>query len=487
MVTHENSNDSKETKVSEETVQEEKSFSELIEDSIQKSQDFDEGDVVEGEIVKITDTTIFVSYGGKNDAYAEIGDYIDRNGKLPFAVGDLLKGYIVKKTETETVIAKSLSKAHVSDYILSDAFEKKIPVEGKVLSVIKGGFAVDVLGARSFCPMSQMDSKPISDTNKFIGKTFDFEIIDYQDRGRNVVISRRVILDRALIEARKEILAKVNVGDTIKGKVTRITAFGAFIDIGGVEGLIHISKISWRKIDSPSDVLSLGDVIDAKIIGIKKEKISLSIKDLLENPFFEAAEKLEVGETVTCKVLNNAAFGSFVEIQPGVTGLIPISEMSRGKRIKTPGEVLNKGDVVEAQIIKINIESQKISLSLKALQPNPWDLIAEELSENEAVEGIIESVNKFGVFVNIFKGITGLVPKSKMKYAKEQLEKENVGEMMKVRIINIDIEQKRISLEPAETVDIPEDKESPKHTTTNWRKYAIQNKNSSDDSPFNEL
>ncbi len=476
----------------------EESFEELLEESTQQTPELFEGDVIVGEIVQITETNIFISYGGKNDAIAEVADYKKKDGTLPFKEGETLKGYIVKKTDQETIVSRSLNKAHVSDYILSDAFERKIPVSGKVQSVIKGGFSVDILGARGFCPMSHMSLNPISSNTEFIGKTFDFEIIDFQDLGRNIVISRRVLLAKEKADKKRETLASLELGSVVPGKVMRITNFGAFVDIGGIEGLLHISQISWNKIVSAAEILQKGDEIEVKIIELSKNKIGLSLKELQEDPFDERVKELEVGMILKGVIISNETFGSFVDIGGGVSALIPISEMAKGRRIKDASEVVNPGDQIEAEIIKLDPVKKKISISLKSLEPDPWDNI-EHFVINESVTGTIENINKHGIFVQVSAGLTGLIPKSKLRYAKEKLEEKEIGAQIEVRLVEIDSENQRISLEPAEMDEMPErpakNTYSNNHNNnqrsggerSNWKRYAIQKKQDASGNPFQDL
>jgi len=455
-------------------------FEHMLEESLGNIQEFEIGDQVEGEIINITDSYIFVSLGGKRDVYAEKVDYYDKEGNLPFEVGDKISGYVVKCTETEIMIARSLVSVNKS--VLKDAFEEKIPVNGKVISTIKGGFNISVSGVRAFCPQSQIDTRMVKDIQQYIGQNFDFRIIDFSEKGRNIVLSRRVLLEEELEKQKQETLSKVETGDVVLGKVTRLTNFGAFVDLGGVEGLVHISEFSWSRIESPSDVLNIGDEIKVKIIAMEGEKISLSMKAIQMNPFQKVTEDIKEGDVLKCRVVRNLPFGSFVEVKPGVEGLIPVSELTLGKRINHPSEILNEGDLIEAQVTKIKPNEQKITLSLKALQPDPWDSIDQIIKEDGIVNGVIENVLNFGAFVTLGDGIVGLMPSSKIKLAGLKLDKSNIGEDFKVRVVSVDRQNKRISLEPT---NLPE---SVSGGSDNWRKYRRDKKDSDiNDSPFADL
>ena len=457
-------------------------FEQMLEDTLVNIKQLEIGDKVVGEIINITDSYIFVTLGGKRDVYAEKQDYLDKSGNLTVKKGDTLEGYIVKDTETETLIARSLLSVNLN--ILHDAFEEKIPVNGKVQSMTKGGYIIDISGIKAFCPISHINDKIVIEPKKFMNKTYDFRIIDFKDKGRNIVVSRRKILDSEKKKLRKEILKELKLDSVVDGVVTRLTNFGAFIDIGGIDGLLHISQFSWGHIESPSEILNIGDEIKAKVIKIKGDKISLSMKALQENPVDAVLSELAEGDILTCKVVRNLSFGSFVEIKPGVEGLIPISELSRGRRINNPSEVVNEGDVVEAQVLRINLEDKKVSLSLKALQPDPWDIIGETINEGDVVAGVIENVVNFGAFIKLSDGLTGLLPASKLKIAKVDLDSKNVGEEFKVRVVKIDKAAKRISLEPT---TMPESFDDDKDGWHKYKKEKKQNDHVDEDNPFANL
>ncbi len=465
-----------------EEIIDENNFEHMLEESLANIKNLEVGDKISGEIINITDSYIFVTMGGKRDVYADKEDYLDKKGKLTCEVGQTLTGYVVKCSDTETQIAKSLYSVNLN--VLHSAYEEKIPVQGKVQPMTKGGYIIDISGIKAFCPISQIDGRVVVDPKKYMNSEFDFRIIDFKKNGKNVVVSRRKILDEEKELQKKETLSQLDVGDIITGKVIRLTNFGAFVDIGGVDGLLHISQFSWSRIESPSEILNIGDEIKAKIIKLQGEKISLSMKALQENPVETAMKELNEGDIVSCRVVRNLPFGSFVEIRAGVEGLIPISELARGRRINNPSEVVKEGDLLEAQILRIDLEKQKISLSLKALQPDPWDNIEEFINENDIVAGIIENVASFGVFIKLSEGVTGLLPNVKMKIAGIKLDKNKIGEEFKVRVVKIDKDARRISLEPT---NMPE---SAVEAKDDWHKYKKQKSKKTiidDDSPFANL
>ncbi len=473
--------------------QENENYAKLLEESFNNTSDPKMGDVVEGEIINITETSIFINMNGKYDAYADIADYKDKNGKLKLQVGDLLRGFIVEFNDDGIKVSKSLRKQFADKTQIRNAFEEKIPVEGKVFKVVNGGYSVDVLGVRAFCPKSQMDIMLHEDSH-YLNSNFTFLVTEYEDNGRNIIVSRKKLLQDEAKIMKEEALATLEAGKVVTGVIRRLTDFGAFVDLGGIEGLLHVSEIAWAHINKPSDVLTVDTEVEVKILAINGEKISLSMKALQENPLDIAIKELETGTIVECKVLRLHNFGAFVEIIPGVEGLIPISEMSWGKNIRHPKEVLKEGDIVSAQIFKLDENEKKINLSLKALIENPWDTIDDKVQIGELITGTVENNTNFGAFVTITDGITGLLPRSRMPMTMNL----NSGDEIELRVTNIDKDSKRISLElkdqPApETLPQQEDRrpsfkgKKRGGRPAEWKKWAEDKPEVPEDNPFNQL
>jgi small subunit ribosomal protein S1 len=476
----------------------------MLEESFQNTAEFKKGDVVEAPIVSINDNYIIVNLGGKFDAYAEVGEFSDEKGGLSLNVGDNLRGYIVDKNDQGFVIGKSLTKQYVDKQSLLDAFERKIPVSGKVYAVTKGGFNVDVLGARAFCPISQISLRSVDDGAQFIGRTMDFQVVECSESCRRVVVSHRALQEAAEQEKKAAALEKLSVGTTVPGTVMRMTNFGAFVDLGGVEGLMHVSEIAWQHVAKPQDILHAGQEIEVKILDIKGDKIALSMKALQDNPFEAAIKELKEGDIINCRILRMHNFGAFAEIKPGVEGLIPISEMSRNRNIGHPRELLKEGDYVQVQILRLDPDTQKISLSLKALQEDPWDNIDEVAEIGKAFEGVVESSTNFGVFVTLSEGITGLLPRSRIR----KTDSFKSGDTVSLLVTAVDRDNRRITLDytdrsPDEVVDPRPRQEERRDYSDNgprpprrggrtrgddeWRKYANQKANPADDNPFKDL
>ena len=478
----------------------------MLEESFQNTTEIKKGDVVEAPIVAINETNIIVNLGGKFDAYAEIGEYSDEKGVLNYAVGDLLKGYIVDQNEQGYVVGKSLTKQYVDKQSIRDAYEKKIPASGKIYSVTKGGFNVDILGARAFCPSSQISARMVEDPSVFIGKTLDFIVIECSENCRRVVVSHRQLEESLMAEKRAAAMEKLTVGAIVTGTVMRMTTFGAFVDLGGVEGLMHVSEISWHHVVKPQDNLKIGQEVEVKILDIKGDKISLSQKALQDNPFTQAMTEIKEGDSINCRILRLHNFGAFAELKPGVEGLIPVSEMSRNRNISHPREVLKEGDFVEVQVLRIDNDTQKISLSLKALQEDPWDQIDSIVQISAPFDGIVESSTNFGIFVSIAEGVTGLLPRSRVR----KTDNFKTGDQVKLMVTAIDRDSHRITLDytdrgPDEVIESRQRDEFPREqrpydpsrgprksggrgrSDEEWRKYANQKPATSEDNPFKDL
>ncbi len=467
-------------------------FSKLFEESEKDLVSYNRGDQVSGEIIKISGGSIVVSLKARQDAFADIIEYQNKKGELEYKVGDTLEGFVLRVDENVIEIGKALSSDHAANMKISEAKESNLPVQGKVVKAVKGGFLVSALDKTGFCPYSHLSLARIEDEKDFIGKTFEFEIIKFENGGKDFVLSRKEILIKKANAGKKAALEKLSVDDVVKGKVEGIKDYGAFLNLGGISGFLHISNLSWSKISHPSKALKLGEETEVKVIGIKGDKIELSIKDLTVDPMLEAVNKYKEGDVVSCKVAQNTKFGSFVELVEGVQGLIPISELSWGKRIKKAEEVVKVGDTIEAQIMNVDADKKKISLSFKNLKENPWQKIDEIATEGEPIKGIIEGVSKFGVFVEIVEGVTGLLPNDKMKAAKLFYDENDIGKEVTLKVESIDKVKRKLSLEP---VNLPkgyyEKKEKgsgDKGSARDWKKYATASAPKVDpDNPFSNL
>lgn len=427
------------------------------------------GQKIEGKIINIDNDNIFVDVGSKLDGVMDKKELTDASGELTVKEGDNIFAFIINISSDGIRLSRTMSGAGVA--ALEDAQASQLPVEGKIIAPCKGGYQVEVFGKRAFCPGSQLDLPGEKDED-IIGKKLLFLVSRVENNGRNVIISHRALKDKERKENLEKFLPTIKAGDIVKGKISRLTPFGAFLELTpGIEGMIHISELSWSHIKDPADVIAIGDEIAVKILGIEiNEKglprISLSKKQADGDPWDTISDKYKTGDIVPGKVMRLTPFGAFVEIEPGVEGLLHISEMSWGKRINKPEEKVAIGDLINVKIKELSPENKKISLSLKDAEGDPWLALSEQYQPGTIIEGRIESKSQPGIFVNLQDGITGLLPANIIKNAKNstELNKLKPGDTIKLQIQNLDTSARRISLIPIEM--------EPANENDNWKKHA---------------
>jgi len=456
---------------------EEPSFAELFESYDSKiGQELSDGDMVEGKIIAIGEARVYVDTGTKSDGVVDKAELVDENGEFSFKAGDIVKLYVVSSSESEIILSKALSGAGKAN-MLKDASHSRTPVEGKVTEVIKGGFSVDILGKRAFCPVSQMDVKYIENQEEYVGGSFHFLITRFEEGGRNIVVSRRDLLNEEIEEQRKLFFDKVKEGDTVPGVVTKLMSYGAFIELTpGVEGMAHISELSWSHLEKPEEVVQPGDSVNVKLLKIESSKesntlkISLSMKQTSLNPWDSLENSFKTGDQVTGKVVRLTSFGAFVEIAPGVDGLVHISEMSHTKRVLRSEDVVQKDEMVQVVIKSIDMDSKRISLSIKDALGDPWTGVSTKYEPNSIVQGTLEKKEQFGLFINLEPGVTGLMPASNIKSAanSSDFEKLKPGDSVSIMIQAVDEDQRRI------TFTSPDQKEG-----DNWKQFANSKKSQS--------
>ena len=448
---------------------EEMSFEELFNSYDAKiGQELKQGDMVEGKIISIGKSSVYIDTGTKSDGVVDKIELLDENGELPFQANDILKLYVVSLSESEIILSKAISGAGKVT-MLEDASRNQTPVEGKVTGVIKGGFDVDILGKRAFCPVSQMDVRYVENPEDYVGQTHHFLISRFEEKGRNIVVSRRDLLNEQIKEEQKVFLAKVSEGDIVQGCVTKLMPFGAFIEVApGVEGMAHISELSWSRVEKADEIVQAGDMVTVKLLKIETRegdtpKISLSIKQVDANPWDSMGSAFKPGDQVMGKVVRLAAFGAFVELAPGVDGLVHISEMSHTKRVLRPEDVVQQGEQVQVVIKTIDQDSKRISLSIKDGLGDPWTGITTKYIPGAVVDVTLEKKETFGFFMNLEPGITGLMPISNIRNAASSAEYERLkpGDSIPVLIQEVDEDNRRI------TLGSPEQKES-----DDWKSFA---------------
>ena len=448
--------------VEKEPSEDEESFAELFESySAGMNENINVGDSIRGRIISIGSTNVFVDTGTKVDGVVERSELLDENGELPFDVGDELDLYVVAADESEIRLSKAISGIGGLN-MLRDAWQQRIPVEGKVVAAIKGGFHVEVVKRRAFCPISQMDVIYVEDPATYVGQTLTFIIKRFEENGRNIVVSRREILQKELDASRKAFMAEMTEDAVYAGKVVRLVPFGAFVSLApGVEGLVHISELSWSRLDTPEQAVKVGDQLQVKVLGIKagekpgSQKISLSVKQAMGDPWADVLQHVQVGQKRMGKVTRCANFGAFVELSPGIEGLVHISEMSYTRRVMRPEEVVAPGDEIMVMVKEVDPDRKRISLSIKDAEGDPWADVEEKFKPGKTVKGQVEKKEGFGIFVNLAPGITGLLPKSKIAASEKasEIESAKPGATINVTIDQINVAERKISLGTGDVAD----------------------------------
>jgi small subunit ribosomal protein S1 len=440
----------------------EENFAELFEKySGGMSEDVQIGDKIKGRIISITKDTVFMDTGTKIDGAVEMAELMDEDGKCPYVLGDELELYVTVVTESEIILSRAISGIGGMNQ-LRDAYSQKIPVEGKVASTCKGGFNVEILQKRAFCPVSQMDMAHINAPEDYVGRSFSFLITRFEENGRNIVVSRRELLKQLQDAEQKQVYDKLTIDSEWDGRVTRLMPFGAFVDLGyGVEGMVHISELGWSRVETPQEVVQVGDTLRVKVIGLKpaegkdRAKIGLSAKQVQGNPWDSLEGKFTVGDIVEGKVTRCAKFGAFVEIAPGIEGLVHISEMSYERRILNPEDVVKPNDKVSVSIKELDLKKRRISLSIRETKADPWTSFKDNFAPGQRISGTLEKKEKFGLFISLAPGVTGLLPQSKINQSTDRaaFEKLKIGDAVTVTIEEIKFAEKKVSLAPGDAAD----------------------------------
>lgn len=425
----------------------------LLEEMYERSfQTFQEGEVVKGRVVHVTNEYVVVDIGYKSEGIIPIEEFRDHNGNTNVKIGDEIEVLLEYHDDEEGVVYLSKEKAtkiKIWDEI-SRIYEEDGVIKGKIVAKVKGGFSVDI-GIIAFLPGSQVDLRPVRDLDALIGKEMEFKILKCNKRRRNVVLSRRAILEKERESKRAQLLKQIEEGKVFEGIVKNITDYGVFVDLGGVDGLLHITDMSWGRVGHPSEMFQVGDPIKVMILHFDREneRVSLGLKQLYPDPWAKAAEKYPEGSRVKGKVVSIADYGAFVELEKGVEGLIHISEMSWTEKIRHPSKILNVGDEVEAVVLSIDPQRRRISLGLKQLMPNPWDVVAEKYPVGTIIEGKVKNITDFGIFIGIDEGIDGLVHISDISWTKRLRHPSEMfqkGQIVRAKVLHIDKEEKRFSL-----------------------------------------
>ncbi|HPC02968.1 MAG TPA: 30S ribosomal protein S1 [Syntrophales bacterium] len=428
-------------------VEESMSFVDLFEQSLQQVP---YGEILTGRVVQINPDFIMVDVGYKTEGQVRTSEFTDREGNIGVAVGDDIEVLVERRAEDSLILSRNKAIAlRVWDDI-KRIYEAKETISGKIVERVKGGFAVDI-GLLAFLPGSQVSLLPLRDFERMIGQSMEFHILKYDRKKNNVVVSRKTVIEKEQGELKRQTLEKIEEGKVMDGVVKNITEYGAFIDLGGIDGLLHITDMSWGRIQHPSEFLKKGDPVSVKILSFdrEKERVSLGLKQLTNNPWDNIAERYVVDSIVEGRVVNILDYGAFVELESGVEGLVHISEMFWTKKMKHPSRVLSVGDTISVKILEVDGEGKRISLGWKQTLPNPWETLAEKYPVGSVVSGKIRNITDFGIFVGIDDQIDGLVHVSDIswrKRIKHPGELYRKGQEIQAVVLSVDRANEKFSL-----------------------------------------
>ncbi|WP_109059362.1 30S ribosomal protein S1 [Aggregatibacter aphrophilus] len=428
------------------------SFAQLFEESL-KGLETRQGAVVKGTIVAIQKGYVLVDTGSKSESAIPAEEFFNAQGELEVQVGDVVD-VVLKAVDDgfgETVVSRSDAKRNEAWIVLEKAYDEQATVLGLVNGKVKGGFTVELNGVRAFLPGSLVDTRPVRDADHLLGKELEFKVIKLDQKRNNVVVSRRAVIESESSQDREEVLANLSEGVEVKGTVKNLTDYGAFVDLGGVDGLLHITDMAWKRVKHPSEIVNVGDEITVKVLKFDKDRtrVSLGLKQLGQDPWAAIAENHPVNSKLTGKVTNLTDYGCFVEILDGVEGLVHVSEMDWTNKNIHPSKVVSLGDVVEVMVLEIDEERRRISLGLKQCKPNPWTQFAETHNKGDKVVGKIKSITDFGIFIGLEGGIDGLVHLSDISWnvqGEEAVRNYKKGDEVAAVVLQVDAVKERISL-----------------------------------------
>ena len=428
------------------------SFAALFEESL-KSNDMRVGEVISAEVVRIDFNHVVVNAGLKSESYVPIEEFKNDQGEVEVQVGDFVSVAIdaVENGYGDTILSRDKAKRLASWMSLENALESGEFVTGTVSGKVKGGLTVLVNGIRAFLPGSLLDTRPVKDMSPFEGKTMEFKVIKLDRKRNNVVLSRRAVVEASMGEERAKLLETLSEGAIVNGVVKNITEYGAFVDLGGIDGLLHITDMAWRRVRHPSEVVTVGQELQAKVLKFDAEKnrVSLGIKQLGDDPWHGVARRYPTGTRLFGKVTNIADYGAFVEIEPGIEGLVHVSEMDWTNKNVAPAKVVALGDEVEVMVLEIDEDKRRISLGMKQCKANPWEEFAANVKRGDKVKGPVKSITDFGVFVGLASGIDGLVHLSDLSWhepGETAVRNYKKGQDVEAVVLAIDVERERISL-----------------------------------------
>ncbi|GAB1380935.1 MULTISPECIES: 30S ribosomal protein S1 [Pararhodobacter] len=412
-----------------------------------------EGTVVKGRVIAIEAGQAIIDVGYKMEGRVDLKEFANPGEAPEVAIGDEVEVYLerVENARGEAVVSREKARREAAWDRLEKAFEKELRVDGAIFGRVKGGFTVDLGGAVAFLPGSQVDVRPVRDAGPLMGLKQPFQILKMDRRRGNIVVSRRAILEESRAEQRAEVIGKLAEGQVLDGVVKNITEYGAFVDLGGVDGLLHVTDMAWRRINHPSEVLSIGQSLKVQVIKINKEthRISLGIKQLQADPWDSVERSYPLGSVHKGRVTNITDYGAFVELEPGVEGLVHVSEMSWTKKNVHPGKIVSTSQEVEVMVLEIDSAKRRVSLGLKQTQRNPWEVFAENHPSGSTIEGEVKNITEFGLFIGLDGDIDGMVHLSDLSWdqrGEEAIQQYRKGDMVQASVLEVDVERERISL-----------------------------------------
>src|SRR6202167_3733495 len=439
------------------------SFASLFEASITAGDFGNEGEIVQGTVVAVQRDNVVIDIGGKSEGIIAVSEFADATGQITVKAGDKIDVYIESRENDDGLVTLSKEKADkmkVWDEI-SSACERDELIEGTISQRVKGGLSVTIRGGvKAFLPGSQVDLRPIRNLDKLIGQTYKFKVIKFNKKRGNIVLSRRVLLERERDEMKAKTLETLTEGMVVKGTIKNITEYGAFVDLGGIDGLLHITDMSWGRVNHPEELFKVGDEVTVKVLkyNAETERVSLGLKQTQEDPWNHAEEAYPPGKKVRGKVMSITDYGAFVELEPGVEGLIHVSEMSWTKKVKHPSKLLEIGKELECQVLEVDAKAKRISLGLKQLEPDPWTLFTEKYKPGDKIGGKVRSITDYGIFVGIEEGVDGMVHKSDLSWTAKVNNPSDLyhkGDDVEAIILSINHDEKKVSLGVKQLFDDP--------------------------------
>jgi small subunit ribosomal protein S1 len=428
------------------------SFASMFEESLQRAN-MRAGEVISAEVVRVEHSFVVVNAGLKSEAYVPLEEFKNDQGELEVQVGDFVSVAIdaIENGYGDTILSRDKAKRLASWLSLETALESGDFVTGTVSGKVKGGLTVLVNGIRAFLPGSLLDTRPVKDMSPYEGKTMEFKVIKLDRKRNNVVLSRRAVVEASMGEERAKLLETLREGAIVNGVVKNITEYGAFVDLGGIDGLLHITDMAWRRVRHPSEVVTVGQELTAKVLKFDAEKnrVSLGLKQMGDDPWFGVSRRYPSSTRLFGKVTNIADYGAFVEIEPGIEGLVHVSEMDWTNKNVAPSKIVTLGDEVEVMVLEIDEDKRRISLGMKQCRANPWDEFAQNFKRGDRVKGPVKSITDFGVFVGLAAGIDGLVHLSDLSWnetGEAAVRNFKKGQEVEALVLGIDVERERISL-----------------------------------------